>query len=208
MIVSFGTCDLKLYTVKFLLFVCSFRSSRTLVSFFFFATACTYCFRKGKDIVNVSVEGYVRKEQREEKARRVREGIELLTSEVRFKALSQDGKKKTKRGSTKTLTKKKREEKKKRNLGRNQNQKMWRWTKGGIIYSLLAFFCLYVVFSLKKNHKKKKTKQRKKKLLLLTIPGCVQVLLMFLEFKSPAPPTENKVHFFSFSFVHGYCITV
>lgn len=95
MIVSFGTCDLKLYTVKFLLFVCSFCSSRTLVSFF--ATACTYCFRKGKDIVNVSVEGYVRKEQREETARRVRERKELLTSEVRFKALSQDGKKKQKR---------------------------------------------------------------------------------------------------------------
>lgn len=33
MIVSFGTCDLKLYTVKFLLFVCSFCSSRMLVYF-------------------------------------------------------------------------------------------------------------------------------------------------------------------------------
>lgn len=157
MIVSFGTCDLKLYTVKFLLFVCSFCSSRTLVSFF--ATACTYCFRKGKDIVNVSVEGSVRKEQREEKARWVRERKELLTSEVRFKALSQDGKKKQK-GFNKDINQKEKREKK-RNLQRNQNQKMWRWTNGGIIYSLLAFFCLYVVFSLKKNHKKKQNKEKK-----------------------------------------------
>lgn len=66
MIVSFGTCDLKLYTVKFLLFVCSFFS---YVLSFVFATACTYCFHKGKDIVNVSVEGDVRKEKTEEKAR-------------------------------------------------------------------------------------------------------------------------------------------
>lgn len=51
MIVSFGTCDLKLYTVKFLLLVCSFF----LYVPFVFATACTYCFHKGKDIVNVSV---------------------------------------------------------------------------------------------------------------------------------------------------------
>lgn len=67
MIVSFGTCDLKLYTVKFLLFVCSFFS-RTFS--FVFATACTYCFFiKEKDIVNVSVEGYTRKEETAEKAR-------------------------------------------------------------------------------------------------------------------------------------------
>lgn len=79
MIVSFGTCDLKLYTVKFLLFVCSFFS---YVLLFVFATACTYCFHKGKDIVNVSVEGYMRKEETEEKARIEREGQELLTLDV------------------------------------------------------------------------------------------------------------------------------
>lgn len=72
MIVSFGTCDLKLYTVKFLLFVCSLIFLWYVGLFFclfFFATACTYCFRKGKDIVNVSVEGYLRKDQSEGKAR-------------------------------------------------------------------------------------------------------------------------------------------
>lgn len=53
--------------------------------------------------------------------------------------------------------------------------------KGGIIDSLLAFFCLLrCLFSLKKNDKKKQNKE--KKMLLLKIPGCVQVLLMFLEY--------------------------
>lgn len=53
--------------------------------------------------MNVSVEGYMRKEQREEKAR-IERRRELLTSDVWFKALSQDGtnkdinKKKRKKG--------------------------------------------------------------------------------------------------------------
>lgn len=64
--------------------------------------------------MNVSVEGYVRKEQREEKAR-IERRRELLTSDVWFKALSQDGK-------NKDIITKKRE---KRDLGRNLNQKMW-----------------------------------------------------------------------------------
>lgn len=62
--------------------------------------------------MNVSVEGYVRKEQREEKARIERR--ELLTSDVWFKALSQDGK-------NKDINRKE----EKRDLGRNLNQKMW-----------------------------------------------------------------------------------
>lgn len=66
MIVSFGTCDLKLYTVKFLLFVCLFF---LYVLSFVFATACTYCFHKGKDIVNVSVEGRARKKKRQKRRR-------------------------------------------------------------------------------------------------------------------------------------------
>lgn len=53
MIVSFGTCDLKLYTVKFLLFVCSFF----LYVLFVLLRHVLTVFIKEKDIVNVSVEG-------------------------------------------------------------------------------------------------------------------------------------------------------
>lgn len=53
----------------------------------------------------------MRKEQREEKARRVRERKELLTSEVGFKALSQDGKKKQK-GFNKDINQKEKRKKK------------------------------------------------------------------------------------------------
>lgn len=80
MIVSFGTCDLKLYTVKFLLFVCSFFS---YVLLFVFCYGMYFTvFIKEKDIVNVSVKGYTRKEETDEKARIEREGQELLTLDV------------------------------------------------------------------------------------------------------------------------------
>lgn len=62
MIVSFGTRDLKLYTVKFVCFF--FRTFSCF--FFFFATACTYCFLRGEDAVNVSVEvGWGRRDKRQ-----------------------------------------------------------------------------------------------------------------------------------------------
>lgn len=34
---------------------------------FVFATACTYCFHKGKDIVNVPVESYIRQKGQKRK---------------------------------------------------------------------------------------------------------------------------------------------
>lgn len=57
--------------------------------------------------MNVSVEGYVRKEQREEEARRVREG-KSCSLQMFGSSLSPRMGKKNKKGSTKTLTKKKR----------------------------------------------------------------------------------------------------
>lgn len=69
MIVSFGTCDLKLYTVKFLFFLFA-HFSRTFSRFsFFFSSFCsvslvrhvlTVFIKEKKDIVNVPVESYVR----------------------------------------------------------------------------------------------------------------------------------------------------
>lgn len=154
-------------------------SSGTLVCFFFvylffgffFATACTYCFRKGKDIVNVSVEGYLRKDQSKGKAREW-EGERAAP----FRCLVQ--------GSLPGWENQKGLYKKEKKKGFGQKSKPKKCNgepKGGIIYSLLAFFCLLrCLFSLKKMTKKKQNKE--KKLLLLKIPGCVQVLLMFLEY--------------------------
>lgn len=144
MIVSFGTCDLKLYTVKFLLFVCSliflwYVGLFVCLGFVFFATACTYCFRKGKDIVNVSVEGYLRKERRE--GERVRGGKSC--------SLQMFGSRLSPR-----MWKPKRviQKRKKKGFGQKSKPKKCNGEpKGGIIDSLLAFFCLLrCLFSLKK----------------------------------------------------------
>lgn len=85
MIVSFGTCDLKLYTV-IIIFI------RLLISLVCFSLIL-FCygmyltvFKNGKDIVNVSVKGNMRKEETEGMLHREREserGTELTLLQFR-----------------------------------------------------------------------------------------------------------------------------